>query len=124
MFSDVLIKILFFNFELNILSFFFPQKRLRQPNFTLHFIYPFHTGSLSEKQNENKHDVTKYFSFSHKSQFENFSSVYEQKQMANHIFTMTALGFIGHNYLLIPVTVKFYWLFLLVCICGVKRLLN
>lgn len=49
---------------------------------------------------------------------------YKQKQMANRIFTMTALGFIGHNYLLIPVTVKFYFLFLLVGICGVKRLLN
>lgn len=45
---------------------------------------------------------------------------YKQKQMANPIFTMTALGFIGHKYLLILVTVKFYWLFLLVCICGVK----
>jgi len=44
--------------------------------------------------------------------------------MANRILTVTTLGFIGQNYLLIPVTVKFYWLFLLVCISGEKKLLN
>jgi len=49
---------------------------LRRPNFGLHFIYPFHTGSLSEKPTKNQHDVTEYFSFSHKSQFENFGSAY------------------------------------------------
>lgn len=65
----------FFQFLVKYSHFFF-LKGLRWPNFTLHFINLFHTGSLSEIQNKGQHEVSKYFSFSYKSQFENFTSAY------------------------------------------------